>query len=88
VGRRRGRVCSSWPPAANGFLVRAAAERGLDATGVEPSAALARAAKDAGACVLPGVLPHPTLEGQSFDLGRGRERRQGGFARSRAGGAA
>lgn len=53
---------------ASGLLLREAEARGIRATGVEPSRSLARHARDAGLDVLVGTLPHPQLEGRTFDL--------------------
>lgn len=54
--------------AAAGLLVRSARRAGLDAVGVEPSASLAKRARDEGLDVLTGVLPHSELGDRRFDL--------------------
>ena len=55
--------------AAAGLLVREAQAAGLDPIGVEPSDALAVAARSVNkANVLHGVLPHADLRGRQFDL--------------------
>ncbi len=55
--------------AAAGLLVAEARARGLDALGVEPSRALCDVARARhGIDLLPGVLPHPVLDGRRFDL--------------------
>lgn len=54
--------------AASGLLVWEATRQGFDAIGIEPSRRLAEAARQRrGVTVLPGVLPHPALEGRRFD---------------------
>jgi SAM-dependent methyltransferase len=54
--------------AASGLLVAEAQARGLDAVGVEPSAALASRAVAHGLDVRTGVLPLPELDGRQFDI--------------------
>ncbi len=54
--------------AAAGLLVSAAGSAGLEATGVEPSAALAAKARSEGHDVRTGVLPHSELAGHRFDV--------------------
>jgi SAM-dependent methyltransferase len=55
--------------AATGLLVAEARRSGLEAVGVEPSAALVSTARGINqADVLHGVLPHPALNGRRFDL--------------------
>lgn len=51
-----------------GLMVEAAGERGLEAVGIEPSTFLADHARDRGLDVHTGVLPHPAVEGRTFDL--------------------
>lgn len=54
--------------AATGLLVELGARRGFDATGVEPSRSLVEVAKAShGVDLLQGTIPHPSLEGRSFD---------------------
>lgn len=54
--------------AAAGLLVLEAARLGLDAAGIEPSRSLTDAARETGANVVSGTLPHPALEGRLFDI--------------------
>ena len=55
--------------AASGLLVAEAGRAGLAAVGVEPSRSLVEVAqREHGVEMLEGVLPHPGLEGRSFDL--------------------
>src|SRR5262249_4101302 len=54
--------------AASGILLSEATALGFDGVGVEPSGPLARRARADGLVVHEGVLPHPALEGQQFDL--------------------
>lgn len=54
--------------AGSGLLVEAAADLGLDAVGVEPARSLVADAHDHGLRVHEGVLPHPELAGERFDL--------------------
>ncbi len=52
-----------------GLLVGVAAESGLQAVGVEPSRWLVEHARPlTGGALLPGLFPHPSLSGQTFDL--------------------
>lgn len=52
-----------------GLLVSLARARGLDATGVEPSRALVRAAEKLhGIRLHQGIFPHPDLAGRQFDV--------------------
>lgn len=54
--------------AASGMLVRAAARAGLYAEGVEPSRGLVARGRANGANLHQGVLPHPALDGRTFDI--------------------
>jgi SAM-dependent methyltransferase len=54
--------------AGTGFLVEAAARRGWEGIGVEPSAPLAARARASGRPVLAGGLPHPALGARRFDV--------------------
>ena len=71
------RVVSLYPEARSvldigagiGLLCLAARELGLQATGVEPSRwAVELAVRENGVVVVPGIFPHPTLEGRQFDV--------------------
>ena len=54
--------------AGTGLLVRAAEKRGLSATGIEPSRWLVAQARRDGTELIQGVLPHPDVNGKTFDL--------------------
>ena len=54
--------------AASGILVREATAFGFQSVGVEPSGPLARRARAHGVDVHQGVLPHPALDGATFDV--------------------
>ncbi len=54
--------------AGTGLLVEAARTLGWAAEGVEPAARLAQEAATHGLTVHEGVLPHPALEGRTFDV--------------------
>jgi 2-polyprenyl-3-methyl-5-hydroxy-6-metoxy-1,4-benzoquinol methylase len=52
-----------------GLLVREAANRGLDVTGVEPSHSLVAAAQRLnGVKLVQGIFPHPSLQDRKFDV--------------------
>jgi SAM-dependent methyltransferase len=53
--------------AGSGIMVEAAADRGYDAVGVEPSGPMQARAAELGLPVIHGVLPHPQAEGP-FDV--------------------
>jgi len=55
--------------AASGLLVAETQRAGFNALGIEPSRSLVEAARrHHGVKILPGVLPHPDLEGMRFDV--------------------
>lgn len=55
--------------AATGLLVELAIRRGFQATGVEPSRSLVDVARSShGVELLQGTIPHPSLEGRTFDV--------------------
>ena len=54
--------------AGTGLLVAEALRRGIDAIGVEPSRRLAAHARSRGVPILEGTLPHPALQGRTFDV--------------------
>jgi SAM-dependent methyltransferase len=54
--------------AASGILLAEAAAAGFDGVGVEPSLPLAARAREHGLDVHDGVLPHPELDGEVFDV--------------------
>jgi SAM-dependent methyltransferase len=55
--------------AATGLLVELGTRRGFQATGVEPSRSLVEVARAShGVELLKGTIPHPSLEGRTFDV--------------------
>lgn len=54
--------------AASGLLLAEAAAVGFDGVGIEPSRALAARAREHGLEIHDGVLPHPALDGEVFDV--------------------